>query len=316
MPINAAVVRALAEGPRSLADLRGAAGLPPHTTMRDYLRVLTRTGVVEKHRSETFPGAVGYELTTAGNGLLEVALLLAAWLAAAPGRPIELGRPEAKNATKALVDGWTSSMVRALAARPLSLTELDSVISNLNYPSLERRLAVMRQLGMVEAVPSRGRGTPYTVTDWLRRAIAPLAAATRWEHRHLRNQAPAVTNRDIEAAFLLAIPLLRLSAAASGFCRVAVQVDNGDLNSLVGAMVEVREGRIASCLTRLEGHPHARALGSTSAWFEAVTACDASRLELGGDLGLATELLEGLHAALFNRDARRQRPSAALSQPS
>ena len=52
-------------------------------------------------------------------------------------------------------------MMRALAARPLSLTELDSLISDLSYPALERRLSSMRIAGLVEAQPSqRGRRPP------------------------------------------------------------------------------------------------------------------------------------------------------------
>ncbi len=46
------------------------------------------------------------------------------------------------------------------------------VISSLSYPSLERRLAAMRLAGLIEARPGNGRGTPYAVTDWLRRGIA------------------------------------------------------------------------------------------------------------------------------------------------
>lgn len=305
VPINAKVVEALAGGATALSDLIVAVGSPPPTTMRENLRSLTRAGVVEKCRAPEFTGAAAYQLAERGRGLLEVAGFLATWLATAPAGPIRLGTPEAKNAVKALVDGWTSSMIRALAARPLTLTELDSVIATLSYPSLERRLTVMRRLGLLEAVLSRGRGTPYAVTAWLRRAIVPLAAATRWEHRHRSEEAPPITNRDVEAAFLLALPLLHLPVEASGVCRVAVQMSNRSPNGLVGAMVELEEGSVVSCVTNLEGRPDAWALGSTGAWFAAVAGGDIQRLEFGGDSGFAIELIEGMRRALLAVEAPR-----------
>jgi DNA-binding HxlR family transcriptional regulator len=295
VPLNALVLWGLADAPRSLAELRRGAGSPPHTTMRDYLRTLAGAGVVEKHRACGFRGSVGYDLTAAGQDLLEVAGCLAAWLESAPGRPVDLGGLEARNATRALVEGWSTGMVRAVAARPLSLTELDNVISTHNYPSLERRLATMRQLGLMEALSGPGRSTPNGATDWLRQAVAPLIAATRWEHSHRGGDAPLITLRDVEAAFLLSLPLLRLAPQVSGSCRAGVQVGTGNL---VGAMVEVTGGRVSACTTDLEGMPDAWALGSTATWISAVVARDARRLELGGDRALATELVEGLSGAV------------------
>jgi len=66
-----------------------------------------------------------------------VADTVEAWLARAPAGPIPLGSEVAKAAIKALVDGWEATMLRALAARPLSLTEFDSLIAGLSYPALE-----------------------------------------------------------------------------------------------------------------------------------------------------------------------------------
>ena len=306
VPLNAAVVRGLAEGPRSLVDLRREAGSPPQTTMRGYLRSLDKAGVVERQQSG-FPGAVGYGLTDSGRELLEVSEILAGWLARSPKSPMELVTVEAKRAIKALVDGWSSSMARAFATRPLSLTELDNVINALNYPSLERRLSAMRMLGLVEAIPGNGRGTPYTATAWLRSAIGPLMAAARWEQRHLPVEAPAITNRDVEAAFLLTLPMLRLPGDLSGLCRLAVQMRNGDLNRLAGVVGEVREGTIVSCIARLEGSVHGWSIGSIGAWLAAILDGDAAGLELGGETRLAAELIEGMRRALGGR--------AAVSEP-
>jgi DNA-binding HxlR family transcriptional regulator len=283
-----------------LIELRRAVGSPPQTTVRGHLKTLTALGITERRREAEFPGAVDYELGEAGRSLLEVAETLEAWLACCPEGPLELGGLGARSAIKALIDGWSSAIVRALAARPLSLTELNRLISELNYPSLERRLGAMRLAGQIEACPGRGRGTPYRASDWLREAIAPLCAAARWERRHAPADSQAIGRLDVEAGFLLSLPLIEAPEEVNGLCRLAVQLGaNGQEHSLAGVVVGLKEGRVFSCLTRLSEAAEAWAVGSASAWMEALIEGDFELLERGGDCGLAYGVLEGLHGALF-----------------
>lgn len=185
VPRHVGLLTDLASGPRSLAELRHEAGSPPETTMRGYLRSLAAAKAVEKRRHGGFPGTVDYRLTAAGDDLIGVAETLASWLATSPQRPAALGTSDARRATKALVEGWASGIVRILASHPRSLTELDGAIYGLSYPALERRLALMRRFGLVQAVPASGRSTRFEVSDWLRTSAAPLDAGTRWERRWL-----------------------------------------------------------------------------------------------------------------------------------
>ena len=305
VPFNAAVVRALADGPLPLVDLRRRTGSPPETTMRAYLRTLAGIEVVEKARAREFASTVTYNLTASGHDLLVVVDQLSAWLAAAPDGPIELGTTEAKSAIKALTEGWSTSIVRALAARPLSLTELDRLILGMTYPSLERRLSAMRLLRMVEPVPGAGRSTPYTATDWLRRAIAPLATAARWEQAHRQAEAPPITNRDIEASFLLTLPLLHLPDGVSGTCRLAVEVESSGRHGLVGVIARAEDGAIVASTTDLKGTPDAWVLGPAAAWFSAVIERDARKLKLGGKGRLGSSLVEGLNEALFGNQRQK-----------
>jgi len=298
-PLNVFVLRALSTGPKRQVELRHESGSPAQSTLRAHLKRLEAIGAISKRRPNAFPGTLEYELAGPGTELLFVAAILERWLAGAPDGPIELGRDAARAATRALVDGWTTTIMRALAARPLSLTELDRVIAALNYPSLERRLGAMRLAGQIEARPANGRATPYGVTEWLRRGVAPLAAAARWERRHLPHAATAITRIDVEAALLLAVPLLRLDPDLSGSCRLAVEISEGRRHSLAGVMVDVSLGRIASCATRLEGFPDAWICGPPAAWLAALIDGDTASLELGGDGSLARSLLHGLHRALF-----------------
>jgi DNA-binding HxlR family transcriptional regulator len=300
-PFNASVVMALADGPRPLIDLRRETGSPPQTTMRGHLRALVAEGVVRKTRQKEFPGTVDYQLTDSGRDLLAVARILTGWLAASPEGPTELGSNAAKNAVRALVEGWSTSIVGALAVRPLTLTELDGVIAGLSYPSLERRLGAMRTVRQIEPLATSSRGTPYTATDWLRKAIAPLVAGARWERRRLRERAAAIASRDVEAAFLLTLPLLRMPAEALGSCRLAVQAVD---SSQAGVIALVRNGTAACRGTRLDARADAWAHGSGGSWLSAVIERDVAGLEIGGRTDLARAVVERLHGELFGAVTR------------
>ncbi len=298
-PLNVLILQALADGPQRQAELRQVAGSPAQTTLRAQLKRLVEIGALEKHRRNRFPGVLEYELTAPGRELLFVAATLERWLDRAPREPLPIGDNAAKAAIKALAEGWSTTMLRALAAGPISLTELDRLIGSLSYPSLERRLSAMRLAGLIERRVGNGRGTPYAVTGWLRRSVAPIAAAIRWERRHAQGAMAPIGRIDVETAFLLAMPLLRLPRGVSGSCRMAAEVANGE-KGLAGVTVEVRETRIASCATQLKGSAEAWVLGSFSAWLAAMIDQDPAQLELGGDGSLARALIKGLHGELFS----------------
>ncbi|HEX8690461.1 MAG TPA: winged helix-turn-helix transcriptional regulator [Solirubrobacterales bacterium] len=308
-PLNGTILHRLADAPMRLVDLRRECGSPAQTTLRTHLRELEELGTIAKQRRTRFPGALEYELEAPGEELLFVLEALERWLEQAPEGPLEFGTRGARAATKALVEAWSSTMLRALAARPLSLTELDGIIGGLNYPSLERRLAAMRLAGQVVACDGDGGGTPYRVTEWLRRGVAPLAAAARWERRHAPDSSAAIARVDAEATFLLSLPLLRLPAEMSGSCRMGVEMKNGGERRLVGATAQVEQGKVASCTAHLQGDADAWATGSAMGWLHAVTGSDMDGLEMGGDQRLVRSLVEGLHKVLF-RSARRARTRA------
>lgn len=301
-PLNVLILRALAEGTKRQVTLRKETGSPAQTTLRAQLKRLQEADAVETHRHNRFPGVLEYELTVAGRDLLFVADTLERWLGGAPGAPLPLGGNAAKAAIKALAEGWSTTMLRALAAGPLSLTELDRVIGALTYPSLERRLAAMRLAGHVEARSSNGRGTPYALTAWARQGVGPLATAARWERRHMPRDTAPIGRVDVEAAFLLSVPLLSLANDVSGSCRMAVEITGGKERRLAGVLVRIKNGQVESCTSRLQGTPDAWALGSVTAWLEAIIEADTDRIEPGGDGHLARALLDALHRTLFGTE--------------
>jgi DNA-binding HxlR family transcriptional regulator len=314
-PTTAQIVEALVQGRKALADLRREVGSPPQTTMRSHLRALVETGVIERLRLHAFPASTDYELTASGRDFWAVAELLRGWLAKAPDGPLELGSTAARSAVKALVDGWDTAIIRALAARPLTLTQLDDIIASINYPSLERRLVAMRLAGQVERVSSGGRGTPYRATTWLRHAIAPLAAAAQWERLNHAPVTSPISRLDVEAAFLLAIPMVELPADLDGACRLAVEVPSAKGEGLAGVWVAVEGGRVASCVTKLSGEADAWASGSAPAWVRAVLGRNVRELQVGGDSTLPNGLVDGLNRALIGSPGAPADPRKVRSLP-
>lgn len=298
-PLNIAVLRALSDRPKALMELRRETGSPSATTIRGRLRTLDETGVVTRNRQDEFPRSLDYEMTPSGHDLVRVAAILDAWLGEAPEGAVPLGSTAAKSAVKALVEGWGTSVVRALAARPLSLTELNGLVPSVSYPSLERRLGAMRLAGLVERAPGSRRGKPYTVTAWLRHGVAPLAAAAAWERRYVPDQTASINRLDIEAAFLLTVPLLEPSTDLSGTCRMAVDAPGRTERRLAGVVVEVGDGAVVSCTSRLEGDVDASVIGSAAAWLAATVEGDIAGLQVAGDCALGRDLVGYLRRGFF-----------------
>ncbi|MGE5282027.1 MAG: winged helix-turn-helix transcriptional regulator [Chloroflexota bacterium] len=306
--LNVRILRALADGPLRLADLRKAIGGPAQSTLRGNLAKLTEIDALHKRIRDNGSSVQGYELTPCGEELLRAADAVDAWLGLAPGGPLTLRDTGAKSAIKALVGGWTSAIVRALASRPLTLTELDKLIDNCTYPALERRLSAMRLAGQIELRErSDGSGRHYTVEPWLRQAIGPLTVAARCERRHMRETTGPIARIDVESAFLLVAPMLELCAGTSGVCQLAVEPGGRHAGRpWAGAQVTLDDGAVTSCVARLEPRPENWAMGTASAWMDAVICRETEVLEFGGDGELGRDIVHGLHDALFGQFALTQ----------
>lgn len=296
-PLNLNVLQALSDRPMRLAELRQVTGLPAQTTLRGHLGGLEELGAVAKRPTQQMPYAVENELTPMGNELLDVARSLEVWLRYAPKGPISLESGTARGVVKAFVDGWGSTIVRNLATRPMSLTELDREIVDLSYPALERRLSSMRMAGLVEAQPGNGSGTPYGLTEWARRGIRPLAAAVHCERVHMGHRAAPVTEIDIEGAFLLATPLVALADGSSGTCQLEVEAAPG-LRNQSGVKVEVERGRVVSCDCDLVDDRPSYAVGTTNKWFTAITEGELEQLRFGGGKEFAKSFVLAMHLTL------------------
>jgi DNA-binding HxlR family transcriptional regulator len=302
-PLDAQVLQALENRALPLINLRQAAGMPPQTTLRKHLKALDRLGLLVRAQPREFPAAVTYELSDAGLELRAAARLVEAWLTASPSGPLPLGRSATKRAVKSLVDAWTTKMLRALVAKPLSLTELDGLLSGVNYPALERRLTAMRLAGLVEAMRGGAGNTPYRVTRWLREAVGPLIVTADWESRHGIADSEPLDRLDIETIFLLAIPLVRLPSTFGGTCHLTVNFPDDGQGSQAGVAVAVDQGRPVSCTSLRRGEGTSMAVGSGGAWLAALSASGEASIAFEGDRALAQALVAGLRRVCHTQPA-------------
>jgi len=302
-PLNVRVLRAHENGPQRLADIKARMGWSAESTLRAAIANLCEAGALTKGDMPDSSHAVATRLSNAGEEMLFVVDVIEEWLARCPTGPISFESEEAKGAVKALAGGWSSTVIRELANRPLTLTELSKAIPDVSHPSLERRLNWMRMTGQIEPVERTGRGTPYIATEWLRHAIAPLSVSGRCERRHMNADSGPITDVEVEAAFLLALDLVPLPPYASGRCLLAAQTELEPLGTdphLAGVSLTVENGEITSCTTDLSGDPPTWAMGSAEAWLEAVIDGRMEGLRIAGaNPQLALDLVAGLHLALF-----------------
>jgi DNA-binding HxlR family transcriptional regulator len=312
-PLNTRMLRAHAAGPQRLGELQEKVGWSAQTTVRAAVANLRELGALTKQATNDSSHAMATELTPAGREMLFVADEVEAWLALCPDGPIDPDAEDARGAVKALGGGWSSTLMRALANRSFTLTELADLIPGISYPALERRITWMRLSGQIEPVEKKGRGTPYVVTDWLRHAIAPLSAAGRCERRHMGDSSGPITNIEVEASFLLALPLASLPKTANGTCMLAAQTHPAEPDreepALAGVTVELGGGEVLSCEAKIEPEPQTWGVGTAEAWLDAVIDGQIEDLRIGGaNPQLALDLVSGLHHALFGHSTAAREP--------
>ncbi|HET7120896.1 MAG TPA: hypothetical protein VFI17_06550 [Solirubrobacterales bacterium] len=300
-PLNLQILQALEEGPRTSIELSQATASPPRSTMRLYLRTLMGVDAIERSPSRHLHGSAAFSITPVGQALLRVTEPLGEWLSGAPGGPVELGTPAAKSIIKALAEGWSSAVIRALAARTLPLTELDRLIPKLSYPALERRLSALRMVGLIAVHREDGRGTPYRVTPWLRHSVFTLTAASEWERECIPELTPPIGRLDVEAAFLLAVPLIQLPTDVTAKVRLAVEVQRGSSPVFAGVLVGVEDGEVTYCTPQVGGEAEGWIAGTPRSWLRQINHGEEDHLEVGGDVSAARSVLDALERASGDR---------------
>lgn len=235
-------------------------------------------------------------VSSKGEQMQFVGFTLERWLRNRPDGPLQL-ELEAAETIAAFVFCWSATVTHALAKEPLTLPDLHRTVEILSYETAKEHVEAMERTGLVKAQSSDGEAR-YAVTDWLREGIAPIVAATRLERHHPDEDTAPPDILDVEAAFQLALPLLKLPGDLSGACRLGVQMP-GEEPLLVGATAQVEGGRVVSSSPLLDADPETWATGSPVDWLDTVVDPSADRLEVGGDTRLVRTLLDALHETLF-----------------
>lgn len=305
-PLKVRVLKALEHGPLPLPDLREAVDCPPETTLRSHLREMESLGIVARSRERDFPQGSFVSSADSGRELMEVGLVLSDWLTGAPEGAVAIGSRPARDAVKALIEGWTTRMLRALAAKPLSLTELDRVIAGVSYPSLERRLNAMRTAGQIVAASGRN-SKPYMLTRWLREAAAPVAAALRWEEGLTLHDCESVTRLDMETLLLLIAPRLGLPLGIDGVCRIEVTGPDDAADPLTAIVLSIKDGRLGSCRVDPSNDSACSIGGTMATWLEVLSGGDDGDLVLEGDGDLPHAIFTAIRSALRCRTSRARR---------
>jgi hypothetical protein len=245
-----------------------------------------------------------YTMAPSGREAVFVGGVAERWLESAPGGGLEIDDDRAQAALAALIDGWSATIVHVLATAPATRGELETTIGGLRRRVLKDRLARMRAAGLLATPPGDNKDAPYAPTDWLRAGLAPLLAAARLELRQPLEEMVPPKPLDVEAAFQLALPLLRLPADASGSCALAVELDPEISGSPAGVTAQVEEGRVVRIETRLDEGADARAEAPAADWLDTVIEPGRKRVRTSGDRLLAGLILVELHKALFGNAAR------------
>lgn len=304
--LNARVLRAYEKGPLSYQELDRVFGWAPQSSLRAALNSLRDLGAIQRLEGGTTAPGGPHALTAAGHDLLPVAGALERWLEQAPEGPVSLEDTAAFGTIRVLIAGWDSTVVRELAEEPQTLVQLSAKIPGTTYPALKRRLSKLRSTQMVVPVKTP-HGTAYEASEWLREAVAPFVLAGRWERRHDAEAIP-ISRVEVEAAFLLTLPLIELPARSSGACALAVltpQAKDRTERNTAGVTVEIERGKLASCSTATSAQG-TWALGSIDAWLDATIDGNADSLRFNGaNPRLAENIVKGVHDALFPSRATR-----------
>ena len=237
------------------------------------------------------------QATPKGVEFVFVASVLERWLDRRPAGPLTLG-PDAAPAIAPLVCCWSATITHALAPQPLTLPELHRTVAILDYETVEEHIAAMEAAGQVEP-RSVGGQTYYALTDWMREGIAPIIAGARFESHYPEDDVAPPDILDVEAAFQLSLPLLKLPSDLRGSCRLGVRIPGEDPPLIAGATADVDRGRVVSSSALLEQEPAVWATGSPQDWMDTVVDPATARVKAGGNTRLAGSLLQSLHETLF-----------------
>jgi DNA-binding HxlR family transcriptional regulator len=290
------ILRALSAGPLRSAELTDRlAQFSPRTIYRR-LDELEELEAITQLNLATAPPTVLYELTVRpGRELLRVLDQVAgAWL----GRWHHgVAEGQRWGLLALLADGWDSAIVRELSSEPRSLSEL-GVVSDMTYHQLARRVARLAAAGLLTRSKA-SRPSRYEPSEAMRQAMVVVAAAARWERRHLLDRAQPLPVGDALALLRGSLPLVRLSEHAGAVTALTVEADDrtADSPQRFGSLqVEVALNGEIEFRERSDASPDAWVRAPIDGWLDALVEGDCAALRVGGERALVEGQLRCLRA--------------------
>jgi DNA-binding HxlR family transcriptional regulator len=290
--LSVSILRLLARGPLPSHELPARIGAASRTTRFNRLRGLEELGLIRRERRAGSPPISECILSPGGLALLPVARRFAVWLNRGPGGAGTQGKMADILAIKALAGGWNTLSLRWLAATPLTVTDLASLSSaEATYHDVRQARLALTEASLVRAVPRRGRGQPYELTEWARMAAGPLGAAARWEREFAAPAGRPLAPSDVEALLLLCLGLVEsLPGELDGECLLLVE-------DLEGVRVCIERGAVTAVGLEGGGRCRNRVSGSAGAWLGALLDGYRGDLRMHGALRITTRLTTALHEA-------------------
>lgn len=238
--------------------------------------------------------------TPAGREVPLLGATLHRWYEHCPNGPVVPGENSGQ-VLWPLLCGWTSTVVHAVSAKPRSAVEVQEEIGVIPLELVVASLGLLGRVGLIRPLPppAAGEEMRFEPTEWLRLAVAPLAASARLELRHPRGDTAPIAAADVEALLQLTLPLLRMPARLSGSCSLSVQLDEGVVGSPAGLTAVIDEGRVVACEPGIDPQADAWVEVTTGQWLDAMIERDTRGIRSGGRHRIATTLLGALHERLF-----------------
>jgi DNA-binding HxlR family transcriptional regulator len=199
-------------------------------------------------------------------------------------------------------DKWTLLIVRDLAAGPRRFVELQRVLPGISTEQLRSRLNRMVADGLVtrqryREVPPR---VDYELTERSRELLPVLGALARWGHNWVWTGPREGEAIDVGAILRVCPGLVQPPRRMNGVAELAVRMPDGTTRHYA---LTVARGAV-TIAEREEPGADARIHGSERDWIEALgPGASRDALEIEGDTGLASILLDGLTAGESERAA-------------
>jgi DNA-binding HxlR family transcriptional regulator len=296
--LNSSILRALMGGPLSVPELGRRLGPTSRTTRFSRLRDLERLGIITREKRPGTPPVAYCGLSPSGRELLPVVRRFARWLAESPDAPSSPDELDGARSIKALAVAWDTTVLRWLAERPCSVTELDSLSPpDVTHHEVRTARESLSGVGMISPVASDERGQPYAANEWTRRAAGCIAAAIRWKKAFLAGARPP-SPAEAEGLLRLLLPLVEIQPTLQdGVCTLRI-----DRHANLPVLV-MGDGRIVPCEPPPD-HPRvSQVSGDAEAWFRAFLDGRTDSLRMRGGIHLTVALAGGLHRACMQPSA-------------